>query len=140
MAAGRGSDDDAVGAVHAAFRLVSTSIRSDRPNREEILTAISDGVVRVHSLHAGAAPAGARVAWDDDWVVCMLEGALTEPERTLVAAGRFDRVRADRQALRVALEPTLRALVETLTGRPVRAYLSEVSTDGGCFEAFVLAP
>ena len=47
-------------------------------------------------------------------------------------------MRADRRALHDVLEPIYKALVETLTGRGVRAYMSEVDEKGIVFEAFIL--
>jgi hypothetical protein len=46
-------------------------------------------------------------------------------------------VRSDREALREALAPSLRALVEAETGRSVRAYLTAVDIDDIGVEAFV---
>lgn len=103
-----------------------------------MLAAISDEVIAVYGRTFGRAPAGAETIWEEDILVCVLEGIFTPPELTLVEAGRFDQVRADRQALRDALEPTFRALVETLIKLPVRAYMTELTADDAAFEAFVL--
>jgi uncharacterized protein YbcI len=110
----------------------------DRQNRDEILAGIADELVRVHARCCGSTPAWVSTSWDEDLVVCVLERVLTEPEWALIAAGRFDRVRSDREALREALEPSLRALVEARTGRAVQEYQAAVSADGIGFEAFVL--
>ncbi len=104
----------------------------------EISAAISKEVARIHGRCAGREPDSVRTLWHGDLVVCVLEGGLTEPELWLVRAGRFDRVREDRRALRDALEPPLRALVETVTGRPVLAYLAEISRKDVAFDAFIL--
>ena len=117
---------------------MSNFIQFDQKNRDEILAGIADELVRVHVRCYGSAPTLVRISWDEDFFVCVLEGVLTEPERALVAAGQFDRVRSDREALREALEPSLRALVEAETGHPVRAYLTAVGVDDVGFEAFVL--
>jgi hypothetical protein len=57
-------------------------------------------------------------------------------------AGEGEEGKAREQALGGAVrdvrEPTYRALVKTLTGRSVSAYLSEVDATGVAFEAFVL--
>lgn len=105
---------------------------------EEAIAAISREVIRIHARNFGSNPSNAEVTWQDDFLICMLEDALTEAERRLVDRGRFDRVRADRRALHEVLAPTYKALVETLTGRTVRAYMSEVDVKGAAFEAFVL--
>jgi uncharacterized protein YbcI len=108
--------------------------------REGLIAAISGEIAQVHTRIFGQAPGNARTLIAEDFVVCVLERVFTAPERTLVAAGRFDRVRNDRQAVRGALEPTFVALIETITRRPVRAYMTEISPDDAAFEAFVLAP
>lgn len=102
------------------------------------MAAISREVSRIHASNFGSEPGNVEVTWEDDFLICMLEEALTEPERRLIERGRFDRVRADRRALHDALEPTYKALVETLTGRAVRAYMSEIDQKGIAFEAFIL--
>jgi uncharacterized protein YbcI len=105
---------------------------------EEAVAAISRAIVRIHLDHFGSNPTSAEVAWEDDFLICMLEDALTASEWTLIDGGRFDRVRADRRAVHDVFEPTYKALVESLTGRPVRAYLSEIDAKGVAFEAFIL--
>jgi uncharacterized protein YbcI len=117
---------------------VSNSIHFEQQNRDEILAGIADELVRAHARSCGSAPGWVRISWDENFLVCVLERVLTTPERALIAAGRFDRVRADREALREALEPSLRALVEARTGRAVQAYLTAVGTDDIGFEAFML--
>jgi uncharacterized protein YbcI len=106
--------------------------------KEEVIAALSREVIRIHGRNFGSDPSNAEVTWEDDFLICMLEDALTEAEWRLVDRGRFDRVRTDRRALHEVLEPTYKALVETLTGRAVRAYMSEVDAKGAAFEAFVL--
>ena len=104
----------------------------------EILAAISNEVARIHGRCTGRTPVTTNTVWHDDSVICVLEGVLTSPERELVRAGHLERVQGDRRALREALEPPLRALVETATGRPVRAYLTEIGAEDIGFDAFIL--
>jgi uncharacterized protein YbcI len=121
-------------------KMATTAHRSnlDPHWKEEAIAAIAREVTRLHKLNFGSAPADVEVTWEDDFLICMLDDALTEAEWRLIDQGRFDRVRSDRRALHDVLEPTLRALVETLTGRAVRAHMSEVDGKGAAFEAFVL--
>jgi uncharacterized protein YbcI len=111
---------------------------SRRDRSEATIDALSREVLRIHSRTYGCDPSSVRTTWDDGVIVCLLEGVLTTPERGLTAGGRFDRVRSDRLALRAALEPTYRALVETLTGLPMRAYMTDVNADEVAFEVFVV--
>jgi uncharacterized protein YbcI len=76
-----------------------------------------------------------------DLVVCVLEDGATKAERTLVAAGKSELVRFQRDALQRAMGPELIAAVERLTNRTVRTFLSGSDEDGGAaIEAFVLEP
>jgi hypothetical protein len=112
----------------------------DRHWEEEAVAAISREIGRIHACNFGTDVTNAETVWEDEFVFCMLQGAFTEAEWRLVELGRLDRVRADRRALHDVLEPTYRALVETLTGRGVRACMSEVDAKGTAFEAFILCP
>jgi uncharacterized protein YbcI len=118
----------------------SPRTRPDPRRHDAITLAISEEVAEVHARSFGRRPVEVKTLWHEEFVVCVLEGVFTDPERALVDAGRFDRVRGDRQSLRDVLEPTLRALVETLTEQSVRAYMSEISPDDVAFESFVLGP
>jgi uncharacterized protein YbcI len=111
---------------------------SHPPQSEATVEALSRKVLRIHARIFGCSPTSATTTWNDGVIVCAVEGVLTTPERSLVEQGRFDRVREDRLALRDALEPTYRALVETLTGRPVRSYMTDISVEDVAFEVFVL--
>jgi hypothetical protein len=72
-------------------------------------------------------------------VVCVFEDGATRAERNLVAAGRAELVRLQRDALQRAMGPELIAAVERLTHRTVRTFLSGSDQDGAsAIEAFVL--
>jgi uncharacterized protein YbcI len=76
-----------------------------------------------------------------DLVICLFEDAATRAERHLVAAGKSELVRFQRDALQRAMGPQLVAAVERLTERTVRTFLSGTDEDGGSsIEAFVLEP
>jgi uncharacterized protein YbcI len=78
---------------------------------------------------------------DQDVVVCVFEDGATRAERNLVAAGKADLVRVQRDALQRAMRPQLVAAVERLTSRTVRTFLSGTDEEGGSsIEAFLLAP
>ncbi len=74
-------------------------------------------------------------------VVCVFEDGATRAERNLVAAGKSELVRIQRDALQRAIGPQLIAAVERLTGRTVRTFLSGMDEEGGAsIEAFLLEP
>jgi uncharacterized protein YbcI len=77
----------------------------------------------------------------EDVVICVLEDGATNAEKNLVAAGKADLVRVQRDALQRAMAPQLIAAVERLTHRTVRTFLSgSDDTGGSSVEAFVLEP
>ena len=74
-----------------------------------------------------------------DVVICVLEDGATNAEKNLVAAGKADLVRVQRDALQRAMAPRLIAAVERLTHPTVRTFLSGCDDTGGSsVEAFVL--
>jgi len=105
------------------------------------LAGISRAVVRIHAEHYGRGPDRAKTIWQRDVILCLLEEVYTPAERTLIQAGRFDQVRSLRTAFQDEVEPLLRAAVEAVTGRRVRAFLSQVSAEPElASEVFVLEP
>jgi uncharacterized protein YbcI len=82
-----------------------------------------------------------RAFLQQDVVICVLEDGATNAENNLVAAGKADLVRVQRDALQQAMAPHLIAAVERLTHRTVRTFLSGTDATGGSsVEAFVLEP
>lgn len=105
------------------------------------LAGISRAVVKIHAEQYGRGPDRAKTIWQRDVIVCLLEEVYTPAERTLIQAGRFDQVRSLRIAFQDEVEPVLRAAVEAVTGRRVRAYLSQVCAEPEvASEVFVLEP
>lgn len=103
-----------------------------------IVAEISREVVRVHAQYYGRGPTKARAIWRHDVVTVILEEIFTRAEAMLVEAGHFEQVRSHRQAFQDQVAPLFCNLVEQATGRPVRAFLSQVSEDGIASEVFVL--
>jgi uncharacterized protein YbcI len=122
------------------LNLLSHRDDGDEERLGTAVAAISDEIRKLQTLHHERGPALARTVWHDDFVVCVLEQVFTPAEEELVGAGRFAEVREARLADRDALEPTYRALIETVTGHTVRAYMTEVVEEGVAFEAFMLGP
>lgn len=101
-----------------------------------IVAEISREVVRIHARYYGRGPTKARAIWRHDVVAVILEEIFTKAEEMLVEAGRFDQVRSHRQAFQDQVEPLFRSVVEQATGRPVYAFLSQVSEEGVASEVF----
>jgi uncharacterized protein YbcI len=101
--------------------------------------ALANEIVRLVAEFTGRGATRSRAFVHDDVVVCLLENGATKAEVTLVAAGRAELVRHQRDALQRAMEPQLIAAVQRLTGRPVRSFLSGISTLAeSSVEVFVL--
>lgn len=101
--------------------------------------AIANEVGKLVAEFTGRGATRSRAFVHQDLVVCLLEDGATRAERNLVAAGKPDLVRLQRDALQRALAPQLIAAVERLTERQVRLFLSGSDHSGGsAIEAFVL--
>ncbi|MGA9856363.1 MAG: Na-translocating system protein MpsC family protein [Solirubrobacteraceae bacterium] len=78
---------------------------------------------------------------DQDVVVCILEDGATMAERNLVAAGKAELVRFQRDALQMAMAPQLIEAVQRLTERTVRTFMSGMDEHGNSqVEVFILEP
>jgi len=112
-----------------------------RPTDGPILAALTREIVRLYAARYGKGPTGARCYWAGDMLICEMEEPLTAAERTLVAAHKAAEVHALRRGLQDVMEGELTAAVERVTGRAVRAFLSQVHLDPEIdIEVFVLEP
>ncbi len=103
-----------------------------------LVAGISREVVRVHARFYGRGPTKAKTIWRDDVVICVLEDVFTKAEHLLVDGGRFEDVRRHRTAFQDEVEPLFRGIVEAITEREVRSFLSQIAEDGTACEVFVL--
>ncbi|HEX4519115.1 MAG TPA: DUF2294 domain-containing protein [Gaiellaceae bacterium] len=92
-------------------------------------TAISNGLSKLHRDYYGRGPTSVRTIYGHDYVVTFLEDFHTPLERTLVDAGEGGTVHDVRRAFQRAMRERFVEVVETATGRKVRAFMSEVSLD-----------
>ncbi len=115
--------------------------RSDPITRAElgaIASRVSRDIVRLHADLYGRGPTKAKTHLGDDHALCVLEEVFTPAEKTLIRAGNPEQVRATRDAFQEAVEPQFREVVETATGRRVRAFVSVVHTGiDAAFEMFL---
>ncbi|HEY2479847.1 MAG TPA: Na-translocating system protein MpsC family protein [Solirubrobacterales bacterium] len=105
-----------------------------------IVAVISREVVGIYAEYYGRGPTKAKTTWRDDLVVCVLEDVFSRAERVLVDGGRFEQVRANRQAFQEQIEPILREAIEKVTDRRVETCLGQVSQNGVAVEVFILRP
>ena len=106
------------------------------------LLEISNATVRLYKQTFGRGPTHARARFAGaDTLVVVLQDTMTVTERTLVALGEHDRVRAQRQLLRGAVDEQMRALVERILSRRTVALINGIDTQRDvAAEVFLLAP
>jgi uncharacterized protein YbcI len=105
----------------------------------ETVAAISRDLTSVHVDLLGRGADRARTHVSDDYVLTILEGALTRAEQTLIDAGNTAQVEETRRAFARAAEPDLIAAVERNTGRRVRTLLCQMDAARGIsVELFLL--
>ncbi len=112
----------------------------DKGGSGALIATISREIVGVYADYYGRGPTKAKTIWREDVITCILEDAFTRAERVLVDGGRFEQVRLNRQAFQDQIEPLFRAKIERVTGRRVKACLSQINVDGLAAEIFVLGP
>jgi uncharacterized protein YbcI len=103
--------------------------------------AISNAIVQIHKEGYGKGATRARARLMDDTIVVELDDILTRVEQTLVSAGREHQVRETRHVFQQAHRDTFVAAVERITGRQVRAFMSQVHFNPDvAVEIFLLEP
>jgi uncharacterized protein YbcI len=101
--------------------------------------AISNAITRLQRDHYGRGPESVRTVVGYDHIICFLENTSMPVERTLIDAGETEAVRETRLAFQRAMESRFVATVEEISGRKVRAFLSQVSLNPDIsVEVFVL--
>ena len=96
-----------------------------------IVAEIAREVVQIHARYYGRGPTKAKAIWRNGVIAVILEEIFTRAEEVLVQAGRFDQVRSSRQVFQDQVEPLFCEAIERVTGRQVRAFLSQVTVGGG---------
>ena len=110
-------------------------------DRGKMAAAVSNAILKIHSEHYGRGASRARTVMGADYVICFLEDIYTPAERTLLESGEVEVVVEMRLAFQRAMEARFTELIESVTGRRVRAFLSQthIDPDISC-EIFVLEP
>jgi uncharacterized protein YbcI len=113
----------------------------EEPSRGELAADISRAVVRVLHEHTGRGPTQAKTEFGTNLVSVLLADTLTRGERTLVSQGRGSLVLEVRQQFQTGMRADLTEAVETITGRKVRAFMSQNHIDPDlAVENFILEP
>jgi uncharacterized protein YbcI len=110
-------------------------------DRGRQLSAISNGITRLHREHYGRGATTVRTIMQRNYVLCVLEDIYTPIERTLIDAGREDAVRQTRTIFQDTMKTQFIQIVEGALGRKVLAFMSQVCFDPDMSaEIFILEP
>lgn len=90
---------------------------------------ISRSIVQLHAELYGRGPTKAKTYMDPDYALCVLEEVFNPGEHTLIEHGNPEQVSDTRAAFQDAVSDRFVAMVERVTGRKVRAFISQVHTD-----------
>jgi uncharacterized protein YbcI len=102
---------------------------------------MSNAIVRIHAKYYGRGPTKARAHIHDAFALVVLEEVFTPAERTLTRAGRYEQVVNMRDAFQDALKAEFIEAAEEITGRTVRAFISEINVDPElAIELFLFEP
>lgn len=93
----------------------------------------------MHSRFVGRGPTKAQAFFRHEFVVVVMQGAMTRSERNLAAGGSAEVVRELRRELQETMRSALVSHVEEATGRKVVAFLNDNHVDPDVsVEVFVL--
>jgi uncharacterized protein YbcI len=95
----------------------------------EQLAAISREMTRLKAQHYGKGPIEAKTYANDDFIFSVLKGGLTPAESTLSKSGQQDLVRRMRLTFQAEMGHSFREAVESIVGRRVIGYESQVIFD-----------
>jgi uncharacterized protein YbcI len=119
---------------------ISTNPDDNGSSHESVRAEISREMVSLYKELFGRGPTKARTEFaGPDIVICSLENTFTPAERSLAEMGEQQRLRDTRMYFQAATEDKFREIIERLTGRKVRAFLSGIDADVDvCAEVFYL--
>jgi uncharacterized protein YbcI len=102
----------------------------EEANSTSLLQEVSNEMVRLYKEQFGRGPTKARSDWaGHDALICTLEDSMTPAERNLAGLGEHARLRDMRMFFQYVTEDRFSEIVERLTGRKVRAFVSGIDTD-----------
>jgi uncharacterized protein YbcI len=112
----------------------------ESPARGALVSQLSREIVQLHARLYGRGPTKARSYLQGDYAACVLEEIFTTAERTLISAGSGEHVSETRQKFQDAVKEEFIGVVERITGRSVRVFLSQVDVEANlALEFFIFA-
>jgi uncharacterized protein YbcI len=95
------------------------------PIGEDMLSAINDAIVGLHTRYHGRAPASSRTQMlGDDLLACLMGDVYTDVEKTLIELQRKAMVHETRSAFQHAMEHRFITTVEQISHRKVSRFIS----------------
>lgn len=114
-----------------------TNTRVDDRSRQAV--EISNELTRSHREHFGRGAGNVKTVIQKGFVITFLEDIYTPFEKTLIGGGHSDLVTDARFAFQQMMRDTYIGIIERVTGRKVRAFLSQNNIDPAiAVEMFVL--
>lgn len=108
--------------------------------RGALVSQLSREIVQLHARLYGRGPTKARSYLQNDYAVCILEEIFTTAERTLIGAGSSEHVSETRKKFQEAVGDEFIGVVERVTGRSVKVFLSQVDIEANlALEFFIFA-
>jgi Uncharacterized conserved protein len=105
------------------------SEESGSPTVGGMRAAIANGIVRLQAEYYGRGPTKSKAYITEDLVVVVLEESFTRAERTLVERGEKDAIQQIRRRFQQQMRDEFSSVVEQVTGRSVRVFLSETNLE-----------
>ena len=103
--------------------------KAEDPNGPDNQRAtISREMVRLYKDLFGRGPTKAHTVIAQDVILCTLEDSLTLAERNMAEMGEHQRLRDVRTFFQHASDKEFRGVIEEITGREVRAFVSGIDT------------
>ena len=127
--------------MHVDEQNLTPEQEAERAN-ENVLSQISNEMVRLYKEQFGRGPTKTRTNWaGPDMLVVTLEQTFTPAERSLQRMGQHQRLRDLRLLFQYASVGTFCEPVERLIGRKVKAFVSGIDTKADlATELYVLHP
>ena len=106
----------------------------------EMRAAIANEIVRLQAEYYGKGPTRAKTYIVEDLVVVVLEESFTRAEKTLAERGEREAIQHIRRRFQQQMAESFTSIVEQVTGRKVRVFLSETDIDNDVsVETFLLS-
>jgi uncharacterized protein YbcI len=111
------------------------------PERGRQAIEISNQLTRSHRESFGRGAGNVKTIIQNGYVITFLEDIYTPFEKTLISGGHSELVMQARFAFQQMMRPVYTEMIEAVTGRKVRAFLSQNHIDPPiAAEIFVLEP